>query len=83
MSQEDLKYSAELRAHALRVMGAVEKVISRLDEPEKLETLLHELCRSHVMYDARVEYIDVSISVQIDQTQAGTPLCFCAPKCRL
>lgn len=61
MSKEDLSHSSQLRSHALRVMGTVEKCLSRIDEPKKLEEMLHELGARHVMYSAKVDYIDVSI----------------------
>ncbi|RWS29796.1 neuroglobin-like protein [Leptotrombidium deliense] len=57
--KEDLKYSKELRAHALRVMGYIQKVVARLKEPEKCEQLLQDLGKRHVTYGAKVEYIDL------------------------
>lgn len=60
LSKEELRHSKELRAHGLRVMGFVQKVVARLDEPEKSENLLKELGRNHVMYGAKVHYVDVS-----------------------
>lgn len=62
-SKEDLSHSAQLKAHALRVMGTVEKCLARINEPKKMEELLHDLGAKHVMYNARVDYIDVSINV--------------------
>ncbi|RWS01120.1 neuroglobin-like protein, partial [Dinothrombium tinctorium] len=55
--KEDLKYSKELRAHALRVMGYIQKVVARLHDPQKCEQLLAELGKRHVSYGAKVEYI--------------------------
>ncbi|GFQ84968.1 GLOBIN domain-containing protein [Trichonephila clavata] len=60
LSKEELRHSKELRAHGLRVMGFVQKVVARLDEPEKSEQLLKELGRNHVMYGAKIDYVDVS-----------------------
>jgi len=60
MGPEELKYSKELRAHALRVMGFVQKVVARINEPQKCEKLLCDLGRKHVNYGAKKEYIDVS-----------------------
>lgn len=60
LSKEELRHSKELRAHGLRVMGFVQKVVARLDEPEKSENLLKELGRNHVMYGAKIDYVDVS-----------------------
>ncbi|XP_046381363.1 non-symbiotic hemoglobin 1-like [Haliotis rufescens] len=58
-SKEDLSHSAQLKAHALRVMGTVEKCLARINEPKKMEELLHDLGAKHVMYNARVDYIDL------------------------
>lgn len=62
MTKEDLQYSNQLRTHALRVMGTVEKCLARIEEPKKLHEMLSELGSRHVMYSAKVDYIDVGIS---------------------
>ncbi|XP_071040529.1 globin C, coelomic-like isoform X2 [Parasteatoda tepidariorum] len=59
LTKEELRHSTELRAHGLRVMGFVQKVVARLDEPEKSEQLLRELGKNHVMYGAKIDYVDV------------------------
>nr|CAD7260264.1 unnamed protein product [Timema shepardi] len=56
---EDLKYSKQLRAHALRVMAFVQKAVARLHEPEKLEKLLQELGKKHYSYGAKEKYVDL------------------------
>ncbi|CAL1533850.1 unnamed protein product [Lymnaea stagnalis] len=56
---EELKASTALRSHVLRVMGAVEKVVARLDQHEKLITLLHDLGQRHMAYNARPEFLDL------------------------
>ncbi|XP_075225764.1 globin CTT-Y-like [Lycorma delicatula] len=56
---EDLKHSKQLRAHALRVMAFVQKAVARLDEPEKLDTLLKELGKKHYTYGAKHKYVDL------------------------
>lgn len=61
MTKEDLQYSNQLRTHALRVMGTVEKCLARIEEPKKLQEMLSDLGSRHVMYNAKVDYIDVSI----------------------
>ncbi|GAB1601396.1 non-symbiotic hemoglobin-like [Argonauta hians] len=58
-SAEELKNSDRLREHGLQVMRTVEKAIARLDQPEKLETMLHELGRKHVMFNTKVDYMDL------------------------
>lgn len=59
LTREELSKSTDLRAHALRVMGFVQKIVARLDEPEKAEQLLHELGKKHIMYGAKPEYVDL------------------------
>ncbi|XP_076464350.1 uncharacterized protein LOC143296358 [Babylonia areolata] len=58
-SLDELKQSAQLKSHVLRVMGTVEKCLARIDEPDKLQNLLHELGAKHVLYNARIDYIDL------------------------
>ncbi|XP_060071947.1 uncharacterized protein LOC132551816 [Ylistrum balloti] len=58
-SKEDLKHSSQLKAHALRVMNTVEKCLGRMNEPAKLQEMLHDLGTRHVMYSAKVDYIDL------------------------
>ncbi|RZF45271.1 hypothetical protein LSTR_LSTR011099, partial [Laodelphax striatellus] len=41
-----------------RVMAFVQKAVARLDEPEKLDSLLRELGRKHFTYGAKHKYID-------------------------
>ncbi|XP_012939902.1 neuroglobin [Aplysia californica] len=56
---EELKASTALRSHVLRVMGAVEKVVARLDNKEKMVALLHDLGQRHMSYNARPEFLDL------------------------
>ncbi|XP_046388826.1 non-symbiotic hemoglobin 1-like isoform X1 [Ischnura elegans] len=58
MGLEELRHSKQLRAHALRVMGFVQKAVARLHEPEKLDVLLRELGKKHYSYGAKQQYID-------------------------
>ncbi|XP_023222293.1 non-symbiotic hemoglobin 1-like [Centruroides sculpturatus] len=58
LDHESLRNSKELRAHALRVMSFVQKVVARLEQPRKLEMLLGELGKSHLNYGAKAEYIE-------------------------
>ncbi|XP_046653418.1 neuroglobin-1-like [Daphnia pulicaria] len=55
---DDLKKSKLLSEHALRVMGAVQRAVHRLQEPEKLHAFLSELGRKHEKNGAKLEYID-------------------------
>ncbi|BFZ11773.1 hypothetical protein BsWGS_14812 [Bradybaena similaris] len=58
-TMDELKASAVLRSHVMRVMGAVEKVVARLDSEEKLVTLLQELGQRHLVYNVRPEFLDL------------------------
>jgi len=56
------EYNAILRQHALRVMGIVDKCISRLHQPDKLSDLMTELGIRHKQYNVNIEFLDVSIA---------------------
>lgn len=58
MTIDDLRHSRQLQTHALKVMGFVQKVVARLQEPAKLYALVRQLGRSHVHYGAKQAYID-------------------------
>ncbi|ODM92728.1 Extracellular giant hemoglobin major globin subunit A2 [Orchesella cincta] len=58
MKTSELQHSKQLQAHALRVMGFVQKCVARLDEKEKLDKLLEELGKAHFYYGAPKKYID-------------------------
>ncbi|XP_045163876.2 cytoglobin-1-like isoform X2 [Mercenaria mercenaria] len=55
----DLEYNKILRAHALRVMGTVDKCIYRLDNRDKLQDLMMALGMRHVNYSVKIQYIDL------------------------
>ncbi|ESO94142.1 hypothetical protein LOTGIDRAFT_118731 [Lottia gigantea] len=59
LTVDELQHSARLREHGLRVMLTVEKCIARLDKPEKLQDLLHDLGQKHVEFNTKVDYIDM------------------------
>jgi len=56
---EELKESTSLRSHVLRVMGAVEKVVARMESQDRLVALLHELGHKHMGYNAKPEFLDL------------------------
>ncbi|XP_014768482.1 uncharacterized protein LOC106867928 [Octopus bimaculoides] len=58
-SLEDLSNNDRMREHGLQVMRTVEKAIARLDQPAKLESMLFELGQKHVMFDTKVDYMDL------------------------
>ena len=49
MPADMMKESKELRQHALRVMGFVEKCIARIHSQEKLDAIVRQLGRHHVI----------------------------------
>ena len=61
MAPEDLNQSNQLRSHAMRVMGTVDKCLSCIHEPERVYRILHDLGARHVMYTAKVDYMDVRV----------------------
>ncbi|KAH3828343.1 myoglobin-like [Dreissena polymorpha] len=59
INTSELEYNAILRQHALRVMGTVDKCITRLDNREKLRELMAELGIRHKNYSVKIEFIDL------------------------
>ncbi|WAR15135.1 CYGB1-like protein [Mya arenaria] len=59
VNTSDLEYNAILRAHALRVMGTVDKCIYRLDNREKFGEIMTELGIRHKNYSVKIEFIDL------------------------
>ncbi|XP_048752325.2 neuroglobin-like isoform X2 [Ostrea edulis] len=59
LAKEDMEHSSILRSHALRVMGTVDKCLTRIRTPEKLQNLMHELGERHMNYNARYDFIDL------------------------
>ncbi|XP_071526762.1 uncharacterized protein glob1 [Panulirus ornatus] len=59
LPMEEVQQSKELRSHALRVMGFVEKAVRRLDHPEKLTPLIRECGRNHCHYGAQAQHIEL------------------------
>jgi len=55
---ESLKGSEALETHALSVMNSVNKVVSRLDQPDRLVQLLHDLGRKHISYKANMAFLE-------------------------
>ena len=72
---ESLMDNVQLKSHALRVMGTVDKCINRFHDPAKVRDMLHELGARHVMYNAKVDYMDVSTHNHSKQCQ-GLPQSF-------
>ena len=63
LNSEELRQNVGLREHGLRVMGTIEKCITRIDKPEKLTSMLEVLGEKHIVFDTKIEYFDVSIMV--------------------
>ena len=60
LTADELRNCDKLRQHGLRVMNTVDKCISRIDKPERLENILHELGHKHVTFNIKTDYLDVS-----------------------
>ena len=60
LSAAELQHNIKLREHGLRVMGTLEKCIARLDRTDKLEGLMADLGRKHIIFDTQIQYFDVS-----------------------
>ena len=60
LTADELRNCDKLRQHGLRVMNTVDKCISRIDKPERLESILHELGHKHVTFNIKTDYLDVS-----------------------
>ncbi|CAG5129128.1 unnamed protein product, partial [Candidula unifasciata] len=58
-TREVLQDSVQLKSHAVRVMGTVDKCLTRCQDPERIRQMLHELGARHVLYNARVDYMDL------------------------
>ncbi|CAG0903323.1 unnamed protein product [Darwinula stevensoni] len=56
---KELRQNKELKAHALRVMGFVQKVVARLDDDDQLDQLLAEIGRNHQRYGASRRHVEV------------------------
>jgi hypothetical protein len=61
----ELKRAGLLRQHALRVMATIDKVITRLDEPTALITLLKEAGAHHKLYKVPQNYLKVYVAYQL------------------
>ncbi|XP_064107702.1 cytoglobin-2-like [Macrobrachium nipponense] len=59
LPMEEVQQSKELRSHALRVMGFVEKAVRRLEEPEKLVPLIQECGKNHCHYGAQIQHVEL------------------------
>jgi len=85
-----MEQSAILRSHALRVMGTVDKCITRLDTPDKLKELMSDLGKRHMNYNTTEDFIEVSrkeekfsdtkgesqvVNRRTDNTLAKTAIC--------
>ncbi|XP_018542278.2 neuroglobin-like [Lates calcarifer] len=53
---EALKASRDLRAHGLRIMSVIEKIVARIDQDERVDQLILDLGRKHYHYKALPKY---------------------------
>ncbi|XP_002739222.1 uncharacterized protein LOC100375093 [Saccoglossus kowalevskii] len=54
---DDLRWSSALKAHGLRVMAVIERVLARIDSDEKIEEHLKALAKKHVEYGANSDLV--------------------------
>lgn len=66
LNSEELRQNVGLREHGMRVMGTIEKCITRIDQPDKLTSMLESLGEKHVVFDTKIEYFDL-LSPQLIQ----------------
>ncbi|XP_077999604.1 uncharacterized protein LOC144452382 [Glandiceps talaboti] len=59
LERDDLRWSTELKAHGLRVMGIVERVIARLYHDDKIDDLFKDLAAKHVKYGANSALVEL------------------------
>lgn len=59
ISADELRKNKKLRDHGLRVLNTLDKCISRIDETESLEKLVHELGQKHAIYKIKKEHLHV------------------------
>ena len=60
VSSEDTHYTEVLQAHGTRVLGTLEYVITQNGNSEVVN-YLHDLGNKHITFNAKVEFMDVSI----------------------
>ncbi|KAH3828353.1 hypothetical protein DPMN_130310 [Dreissena polymorpha] len=58
----ELEYNASIRKRPLRVIGTVDKCVTRLDVRERLRELMTELGILHKNYSVKIELLDVSVT---------------------
>ena len=73
VNSDDLYVNAQLRAHALRVMTTVEKVLARIDSDEKLDKLLTELGERHSQYRSKAVHMQVRGKLMLWHSLAQIP----------
>lgn len=66
LNSEELRQNVGLREHGMRVMGTIEKCITRIEQPDKLTSMLESLGEKHVVFDTKIEYFDVSLFMNVN-----------------
>jgi hypothetical protein len=61
LSPEDQRFERELRAHGDRVLMLVDQLLMQDNDCRYDVTLLHELGFKHVTFNAKSDYLDVSL----------------------
>ena len=57
----EAKYREDVMTHGTRVLDTIELMLSKIDDLDSLVAEVHALGRKHVAFNAKVDYIDVSI----------------------
>ncbi|XP_064623616.1 uncharacterized protein LOC135485475 [Lineus longissimus] len=60
---KELRDNPQLRSHSLRVLGTVDKVVSRINDEEKIAAVLLELGKKHKAYNAHTDFLEVSMGI--------------------
>jgi hypothetical protein len=61
LNNRDADYEKVLKAHGLRVLLIVDEVLTK--QRDEVITLLHDLGRQHLVFNARAEHLDVSMRI--------------------
>lgn len=61
LRHKNMKLKDVVRYHGELVMGSVDKAVMFLDDPEKMESFMHEVGDRHAEITVRLEYMDCFI----------------------
>ncbi|XP_070579200.1 cytoglobin-1-like isoform X2 [Ptychodera flava] len=70
---EDPKHVKRLREHGLRFMGLVKKLLTCIDDNDRFDSILLELGKRHIDYNADISLVDVSTSKMCSGNSSSYP----------